>query len=167
MRAAPEGGWRPNRGERYMRAEPAKHGVSTLRDYVRVLRRRKWIILQAVVLVPLAAVLLSLHQQELYQANSQVLLSTQNLANQLNGIQDPTVYQQADRTVQTQATVARVPAVASAALKLADMHDRSAGELLANSSVSAASNANLLNISVTDPVPQTALRLATAYARAF
>src|SRR3954454_14388306 len=107
-----------------MRAEPAKHGISTLRDYLRVVRRRRWIILQATVLVPLAAVLLSLHQQKLHQANSQVLLSTQNLANQLNGIQDPTVYQQADRTVQTQATVARVPAVAKSALAIANVTDR-------------------------------------------
>src|SRR6266536_5918810 len=141
MRFAPEGGWPKFEGERCMRVEPAKHGVSTLRDYVRVVRRRKWIILQAVVLVPLAAVLLSLHQQKLYQASAQVLLSTQNLANQLNGIQDPTVYQQADRTVQTQATVARVPAVAKSALKIAKVRDRTPGSLLANSSVSAASNA--------------------------
>src|SRR3954447_2022365 len=155
---------RQRRGE-FMHAEPSRHGVSSLRDYVRVLRRRKWIILQAVVLVPLAAVLLSLHQQKLYQAKAQVLLSTQNLANQLNGIQDPSVYQQADRTVQTQASVASVPAVAKSALQIAGVDDRSPGALLAHSSVSPASNANLLNISVTDPVPSMAIRLATAYAQ--
>src|SRR4051812_37189371 len=104
------GGWRKNRGERCMRAEPAKHGVSTLRDYVRVVRRRKWIILQVALLVPLAAVLLSLHQQKRYEAQAQVLLSTQNYANLLNGIQDPGLAQQ-DRNVATQARVARVPAV--------------------------------------------------------
>ena len=31
--------------------------AATLRDYLNVVRRRKWVILQAVVLVPLAAVL--------------------------------------------------------------------------------------------------------------
>ena len=52
---------------------------STLRDYLRVVRRRKWIILQAVVLVPLAAVLVSLRQQDLYESSAQVLLSKADL----------------------------------------------------------------------------------------
>ena len=58
------------------------HGghAATLRDYLQVVRRRKWIILTAVVLVPLAAVAFSLHQQKLYQASAQVLLNSQNLA---------------------------------------------------------------------------------------
>src|SRR3954453_13218499 len=103
----------------FMRAEPSRHAVSSLRDYLRVVRRRKWIILQAVVLVPLAAVLLSLHQQKLYQASSQVLLIHQNLANHLSGIQGPGLYQSADRTVGTQERLARVPAVAASALDLA------------------------------------------------
>ena len=38
--------------------------AATLRDYLHVVRRRKWIILQAVVL---AALLFSLSQQKLYQ----------------------------------------------------------------------------------------------------
>ena len=37
-------------------AGPGAH-AATLRDYLHVVRRRKWIILLAVVLVPLAAVL--------------------------------------------------------------------------------------------------------------
>ncbi|HEY6016196.1 MAG TPA: Wzz/FepE/Etk N-terminal domain-containing protein, partial [Gaiellaceae bacterium] len=76
---------------------PAAHqGAATLRDYLQVARRRKWIILQAVVLVPLAAVLFSLQQTPVYQASADVLLSRQNLANTLNGLQDPSVYTQAD-----------------------------------------------------------------------
>ncbi len=54
--------------------------AASLRDYLHVVRRRKWIILQAVVLVPAAAIAFSLHQQKLYQASAQVLLSSQNLA---------------------------------------------------------------------------------------
>jgi Chain length determinant protein len=82
---------------------------TTLRDYLRVVRRRKWIILQAVILVPAAAVALSLQQQKLYRAGADVLLVQQNLGTQLNGITDPTVYQQADRKAQTQADLARSP----------------------------------------------------------
>ena len=62
--------------------------AATLRDYLHVVRRRKWIILQAVVLVPAAAIAFSLHQQKLYQASAQVLLSSQNLAAELTGTQN-------------------------------------------------------------------------------
>ena len=44
--------------------------AATLRDYLHVVQRRKWIILTAVVLVPAAAVAFSLHQQKLYQASA-------------------------------------------------------------------------------------------------
>ena len=57
----------------------AEHSA-TLRDYLHVLRRRKWLVILAVFLVPAAAIGFSLHQQKLYQASAQVLLSTQNLA---------------------------------------------------------------------------------------
>ena len=86
--------------------------AATLRDYLHVFRRRKWIILQAVVLVPLAAVLFSLHQQERYQESAQVLLSSQNLAAQLTGSQATGVSLQPDRIAATQADVARVPDIA-------------------------------------------------------
>src|SRR5438477_12368900 len=93
--------------------------ATTLRDYLRVARRRKWSIAQAVVLVPLVAVALSLHQRTMYRASAEVLLATQNVANQLNGINDPTLMQDADRRAQTQADLARVPDVARHALTLA------------------------------------------------
>ena len=89
-----------------------QQGAATLRDYLHVARRRKWIIVQAAVLVPLAAVLFSLQQTPVYQASADVLLSRQNLANTLNGLQDPTLSTQADRIAQTQADIARSPEVA-------------------------------------------------------
>ncbi|MDX6411518.1 MAG: Chain length determinant protein, partial [Gaiellaceae bacterium] len=89
---------------------------ATLRDYVQVVRRRRWIILQAVVLDPLAAVLFSLHQQKLYQASAQVLLSSQNLAAQLTGTQSTGINLQPDRIAQTQAEIARVPELAKKVL---------------------------------------------------
>src|SRR4051812_35462091 len=118
--------------------------TASLRDYLHVLRRRKWIILQAAVLVPLAAVLFSLHQTRLYQATAQVLLSNQNLANALTGTaQSSGVSLQADRVAQTQADLARVRGVAEGALAEAGVK-RPASDLLAHSSVSARPNADLL-----------------------
>jgi polysaccharide biosynthesis transport protein len=141
--------------------------TSSLRDYVQIVRRRKWLILQALVLVPAAAVAFSLQQERLYKASAEVLLSRQNLAATLTGTQDPNAGQPADRLAQTQASLARVPLVAQRALDATGLDDRSADDVLADSSVAAKTNADLLEFEVTDPDPQIASRLATAYASAF
>jgi tyrosine-protein kinase len=141
---------------------------TTLRDYLNVVRRRKWIILLALVLVPAAAILFSLQQERLYQANAEVLIGRQNLAASLTGTVDPTVYQQADRIIQTQANLARVPDVARRVLEEAGIAgSETPREFLSRSSVSAKQNADLLEFKVTDPSPRRAAELATVYANQF
>jgi receptor protein-tyrosine kinase len=139
----------------------------TLGDYLKVVRRRKWIILSALVLVPAAAVAFSLHQTKLYQANAEVLLSRQNLAASLTGTQDTNIYQQADRLAQTQADLARVPEVAQRTLRRVGLRARTPEQFLASSSVTAKQNADLLRLTVTDRNQALASRLATAYAQSF
>jgi polysaccharide biosynthesis transport protein len=141
--------------------------TATLRDYLQVVRRRKWIILQAAVLVPAAAIAFSLHQQHLYQSTSSVLLNRQNLADALTGAQDPTVYQQDATITQTQADLARVPRVAAAAITRAHVPSMTAQQLLDNSSVSVKSNADILDFSVTNHEAQLARVLAASYAAAY
>ncbi len=128
--------------------------AATLRDYLHVVRRRKWIIVTSVVLVPLAAIAFSLHQQKLYQASAQVLLSSQNLANQLTGTQSTGINLQPDRIAQTQADVARVPTVASRALAAVGVTDLTAQQFLENSTVTTATNADLLTFDVTNHDPR-------------
>ena len=77
---------------------------TSLRDYLRVVRRRNWIILQAVLLVPAVA----------------VGLIQQNPADQFNGNTQPTA-QPADRQAQTRADLARVPQVAQRTLASRDL----------------------------------------------
>lgn len=140
----------------------------TLRDYLTVVRRRKWIILTAVVLVPAAAVAFSLHQTKLYQANAQVLLNAQNLASQLAGVsQTSGVSEPQTEVVQTQADVARVPAIASLTLQKVRGTGLTPTQFLADSAVSAATNADLLTFSVTNHDPALAAKLVTAYAAAY
>src|ERR687888_842488 len=124
---------------------------SSLRDYLLTIRRRKWVIAQALLLLPAAAIAFSLHQQTLFRAEAQVLLSQQNLANQLNGITDPSQFQQPDRVAQTQADLARVPEVARRTLLAAGIADRTAREFLNESSVTAKADANLLLFAVREP----------------
>jgi succinoglycan biosynthesis transport protein ExoP len=140
--------------------------TTTLRDYLRVARRRKWLIAQAIVLVPLIAVGLSLHQRKMYRASAEVLLATPNVANQLNGITDPALSQDATRRAQTQAELARVPDVARETLSRAGLK-RSVDDFLSHSSATPKTNADLLELSAEDHDPAVARRLATAYAHGF
>src|SRR5438132_13252198 len=84
-----------NRGERAMGAETggAAHPVgdegSSLLDYVGVVRRRKWIVLQALVLVPIVALLLSLRQSPLYRGTATVLFNGQRVAASVSGPTEP------------------------------------------------------------------------------
>jgi Mrp family chromosome partitioning ATPase/capsular polysaccharide biosynthesis protein len=145
----------------------ADHEQATLGRYLVTLRRRKWVVLQALVLVPLAAVLFSLQQQTLYEAEAEVLVSRQNLAAALTGTTDSLATQQADRLLQTQASLARVPEVARRVLEQVGAGTHDARSFLEASSVTARTNADLLVFRVTDADPARAQRLATEYARQF
>ena len=144
-----------------------RHELSSLRDYLRVLGRRKWLIVLAAIVVPTAAVLASLSQQRLYQASADVLLSRQNLAASLGGTVDPDFYQEPERFGATQEKVARVPALAERVLSKTGLTDRTPSELVAALDVSATPEADLLQFRVTDPSPTVAATLATAYAEEY
>jgi Mrp family chromosome partitioning ATPase/capsular polysaccharide biosynthesis protein len=137
----------------------------TLRDYVLVLRRRKWIVLLAAVVTTTAAVLVSLRQEHRYQAEAEILLNTQSAAELLGGGQVSNV--QAERTVQTEANLARVPAIAAQALASVGERRTSVRAFLDDSSVSAKTNADILVFEVTSSWEELASRLANAYAREF
>jgi capsular exopolysaccharide synthesis family protein len=141
---------------------------TTLRDYVTVVERSKWIVLTAVVLVPLVAVILSQTRNPEYSAAATVLVNRQSLAATVNGGQDPNVFQDPDRLGRTQAQVARVPAVAQMALREAGVKDLTPGDLLAASSVETVPQTDVvLRFTVTDTRPEVAVKLATAYAHQY
>jgi succinoglycan biosynthesis transport protein ExoP len=140
--------------------------ASSLSDHLRMARRRKWVILQSLIVVPAAAILFSLQQSRLYEASSEVLLSRQNLAAALTDTPDVTLSQEAGRLVETQANLARVPAVAARTLAKANVSG-TPQEFLDSSDVSAKANADLLEFTVKNPSRAIATRLATEYARQF
>jgi polysaccharide biosynthesis transport protein len=139
--------------------------VSTLSDYVEVLKRRWWVVLLPLVIVPVAAGLVSLRQPALYEASAQVLISDESLATQLEGLSDQTA-EDPERNAQTQAQLARGPEVARRALEAAQLH-RSPSDLLGASSVTPTPEADLLIFRVRDSDPDVAASLANAYARQF
>jgi Mrp family chromosome partitioning ATPase/capsular polysaccharide biosynthesis protein len=136
----------------------------TIRDYVALLLRRKWIIVATTVTVTLAAGFLSYRQPAMYRATSEVWLKQGDLAATLSGIQDNSVWLDPTRVAQTQIALASTPTVASAVLKRTGLSSWTPGKLLGQVDITAATNADLLDFSVTNHDPALAQRLANAYA---
>jgi succinoglycan biosynthesis transport protein ExoP len=149
-----------------MDADGSHYDQSGLRDYIAVVRRRKWIVIAVLVAVPLAVVAVSLRQEELHRSSAKVLIVRENLAATLTGASDVVGAQDPDR-LGTEATLARLVRVAAATLEAAKLTDRTPGQFLEMSSVSRIPDSNLLELSVTDPDPRRAATLATAYAEQF
>ena len=116
----------------------------TLQDYLQVVRRRKWMVVQAALLLTLAAVAYSLHQQKRYEASADVLLSAENLSTTVPGTSLNGLSQDPERTTQTQAQVARVPEVVQGALDQVSGTGLTAADFLANSSVSTSPTSDIL-----------------------
>ena len=142
-----------------------ERSLPTLRDYLGAVRRWFWLVLVCAILAPLTAVYLSLRTPSLYEASAQVLVKRQNLAFELQQVNDPTAFD-ATRLLNTQAQLARVPTVARMTLKAARVKG-DASTLLGASSVTAQSSSDFLTFSVREHDPALAARLATEYARQF
>jgi succinoglycan biosynthesis transport protein ExoP len=138
-----------------------------LTDYLRIFRRRKWYIIGTTILVAALAVALSLRQQRLYQAQSQVVLSRLDIAGSITGAQNPSLSEDPARYAATQASIARSSPLAQLAIKESGVPGRTESSLLKDSSVTPSSTADVLDFIVQDRSPATAAKLAYAYATAF
>jgi polysaccharide biosynthesis transport protein len=133
--------------------------VPTLVDYLNVLRRRWWMLVLTVLLVPAVAVALSLRQPPAYKASAEVLLKPPTATGSQPS--DPA------RAAQTAAELARVPEVAARAIRAGGVRDLTSPEFLKQSSVSPTLGSDILTFSVTNSEPEVAKLLATSYARTF
>ncbi|HEX5260721.1 MAG TPA: GNVR domain-containing protein [Gaiellales bacterium] len=149
--------------------DPIAGRESSLQDYLAVIRRNRWLVAAAVIVVPLVAVAFSLSQPVRYSATARDLLNTQNLSvSPAAQPGSPLPQEDPARVAQTQADLARVPAVVLqtiAATSPARGLDEQ--QFLGDSSVSADPNSDLLSFTVTAGSKTAAKALATAYARAF
>ena len=144
----------------------SEHDSTSLSTYLRVLRRRKWIVLVCALLVPAAALFFSLRQPAQYAASADVLLSRQNLGATLAGASDLSLANDA-ALIDTQAELARTPDVARIALSIAKTGDLTPDELLAATSVSQKGTTDILEFRVTVRDPARAELLATSFAEAY
>lgn len=143
---------------------PRQLGLS---DYLTILNRRKWVIVQTTLIVAVVAFFLSARQDRVYEADAQVLLTRQNISAVITGITSPDIYVSPERFAETQAGLARAPAVAERAISESGVTSRTAGDLLASSHVSPSANADLLGFTVEDSDPAIAMTLVNAHAKAF
>lgn len=141
-----------------------------LRSYLEILRRRKWILVASLLLVPALAVALALRQPPLYQTSADVLLRYQNLPSVLSGISDPNsspFYVDPIRATSTQVQLALLPSMAR---RVADALHRSGvsqSEDLGSTSVQAVSDTDFLRFVTTSGRRELAPRIATEYARQY
>lgn len=139
----------------------------TLRDYVTILYRSKWLAIFFLVLVPASALLLEVRKDAVYSASADVLITNQNAAVLLGFPDGGSSQQSADRFAQTQASIARSTALAAQTLRAAGVKSESPRSFLDRSSVSARPNEDLLRFVVDDSSASRAVTLATEYARQF
>jgi Mrp family chromosome partitioning ATPase/capsular polysaccharide biosynthesis protein len=139
-----------------------------LRDYLRVLWRRKFIVLACALITPAVAVALALRQPALYRSSAQVAVRTQDLSSVLSGIPDPSfAYIDPVRFNQTQIALALGRDVATQVLQRARLPKMSPDALIGATTVTAAPDADVLTFSVTERTPWLAQHLANAYANQY
>ena len=140
-----------------------------LREYLQVLRRRKWIVFLCVIAVPAAAVGFSLRQSPLYRSSADVLLRYQTLPSTLSGVSDPNSYSyyiDPVRSTDTQLQIASLPALADrvdAALRRRGIPTTDVGA----TSASAIGDTDLLRFTSASRTSAAAVAVATEYARQF
>lgn len=142
------------------------HGdVSTLRNHLAVVWRRKWLILQALVVIPVMAVFLSLRQEPMYEAAAEVIFSQQDFAASLTNLYTP--WEDPSRTVETQARLATSPFILRRVMKKTGTAGMTAEQFAKRTKVVTKQNANVLEFRVTFADRAKAARLANEYAQQF
>jgi capsular exopolysaccharide synthesis family protein len=128
---------------------------------LRILRRRKWIVLEAIIVVPLLAFLFTQTQEKEYTASSTLLFrETPAVLGESPSVVDPT------REAATNGELVALPVVAEEAEKQT-AGKLTAGEILGAIEVSPSANADTVRISATTPDPELSAEIANAYGEAY
>lgn len=138
-----------------------------LRQYLVVLRRHKWLMLQAIVMVGAVAAGLSTLQEPRYRATARVLLHPNDPAEQLYADKAaPRLLTDPNRYVSGQIDVIESESVRREAARLLGL-ERVPATLASAVSVRQDGNSDVLEISATERSPHRAARIANAVARAY
>ena len=146
-----------------MEAEATPAG-QTLASYLRILRRRAWILGLCLVLIPVAAVFFAQRGTKVYTSSAEIYANEESFAPALTGIQ-ATSGSGSDNGAENMVYLALTPRVARRTLQALNRSDRSPEALLAQTSVGQKGTSDFFVVSVIDTDPTVAAMLATGYAR--
>lgn len=136
-----------------------------LREYIQVIRSRKWVIVQATLIVTLTALVVSLLMPKTYEGTAQILITEKDTASAILGSALP-LSSQPERALQTQVQMMMVRPVAEATIKKLDLRT-TPDELMKRVSVSAVGQTNLVRIVAKDGDPGKAAQIANAMANEY
>lgn len=137
-----------------------------LRHYVQAVWRRKWLILQFVIIIPAIVLVLSLRQTKVYDATARVMVESQSstvnaVAGQNLGDRPPD-----DRTVATLAGFVATPEIAQKVIAQLSL-TTAPRDLLKHVSSTPGTNANVVMITAADHSAQRAAAIANSFAQQF
>jgi tyrosine-protein kinase len=115
----------------------------------------------------LTAYILTAMQSSLYKAKGQVRINTTNIVAAVTGVSTSSAFGDPTRFLATQANVARDRKLAELVVAKAGVSGMTPDKFLAESSASAQTDADVLDLAVTDPSAGAATQLATTYAEQF
>ena len=133
----------------------------TLRDYWRVVARRKWLVILSLVLAVGTALGLSLAQTPIYAASSEVLVQPRS-SGSLFDVETGTLSSSSARTIETEIQV-----VEGETVRARVQEDLGLEELPPPADASAVGDTDVIEVSVRNEVAATARALADAYALAY
>lgn len=137
-----------------------------LRDYLNVIRARKWVIVQAVVIVALTALVASLLQAPVYEGQAKVLISEKGGGTELFGSIGLDFSSQPERGLQTQVQLMQVRPLLENTIRtlgLGITPEALAGRV----TVSAVGQTNIVTITARDGDPARAAAIANTLAEEF
>lgn len=130
-----------------------------LERVLRIVRRHKWIVLQAVIAVPLLAFLFSILQSKEYTAEATLLFRQPPVLEETSSVIDPT------REAATTGELVGLPVVSERAAR--QLEDVPAGEIFASVTVTPSTEADTATIEATTPSPERSAAIANAYGNAY
>ncbi len=141
---------------------------SAFSQYLAIARRRGWVVVLCLIVLPTLAYFYERHQPALYQGSAVVLLNPQNLADALTGVPNSSLYtSQPSRIPDDDAQIARSPSVATKVLAAVPAYRGGTGSFLGASAVVTNSNTDTLIFQVSSRNTGLAVQLTNAYANGF
>lgn len=137
-----------------------------LRDYLNVIRARKWVIIQAIVIVTLVAVVYSVIQAPTYESEARVLISEKDAGAAIFGSVLAEFSSQPERGLQTQVQLMQVRPLLENTIRTLDL-GMTPDQLAGRVTISAVGQTNIVSVKVTHGDAQTAADITNTLAGEF